>query len=298
MPSKPILDPTAILWDKTVATPGRVLVDQNAALFGTVTNPIWVNATLIATSNLSVGPTGVAVPADATQIGGPDPGGLLTAPRVTTAAPIVGDPGLVVRQLGTVEVSAPGGGALATNAILTGGTVLAQVAGTGTAGVAAAGVMTVQGIAGGTAVPVSGSFGGALTNNNAAPAATNLGVLPALANTAAPAYTDGRQVLPSVDTTGATRVTGGQTAAATLTNVASSAVNVTLLAANTARKGVFIVNDGNKILYVKFGATASATSYTVQMPANSYWEMPWPIYTGIIDGIWSAANGSARITET
>jgi hypothetical protein len=46
---------------------------------------------------------------------------------------------------------------------------------------------------------------GTLTNNNAAPAANNLGVLPALAGSAAPTYTSGDQVLLSVDTSGNTR---------------------------------------------------------------------------------------------
>lgn len=86
-------------------------------------------------------------------------------------------------------------------------------------------------------------------------------------------------------------------ASATLANVASSASSVTLLASNAARRGVVIYNESTAILYVKFGATASATSYTVQIPAGGYWEMSHPAYTGIIDGIWSAANGNARITE-
>jgi hypothetical protein len=83
---------------------------------------------------------------------------------------------------------------------------------------------------------------------------------------------------------------------ATLTNVASSAANVTLLSLNTARVGATIYNDSTAILYVKFGTTASATSYTIQMAANSYFETPFK-YTGRIDGIWASANGNARITE-
>jgi len=83
----------------------------------------------------------------------------------------------------------------------------------------------------------------------------------------------------------------------TLANVSASASNQTLLAANAARKGAMIYNDSSATLYVKFGTTASATSYTVLMPANSYYELPYPVYTGIIDGIWSSATGSARVTE-
>jgi hypothetical protein len=47
---------------------------------------------------------------------------------------------------------------------------------------------------------------GSLTNNNAAPAATEVGVLPAVANAAAPTWTEGDQVLESVDLAGNQRV--------------------------------------------------------------------------------------------
>lgn len=47
---------------------------------------------------------------------------------------------------------------------------------------------------------------GTLTHNNAAPAATEVGVLPALANAAAPTWTEGDQVLESVDLAGNQRV--------------------------------------------------------------------------------------------
>jgi hypothetical protein len=59
-----------------------------------------------------------------------------------------------------------------------------------------------------------------------------------------------------------------------------------------------IFNDSTAILYVKFGTTASTTSYTVKMLAGQYFEFPGPaIYTGRVDGIWDSATGAARITE-
>ena len=85
--------------------------------------------------------------------------------------------------------------------------------------------------------------------------------------------------------------------AATLANVASSASNGTLLAANTSRRGAMVHNDSTQVLYLKYGATASTTSYTVKVPADGYFEFPAPTYTGIVDGIWAAANGNARLTE-
>lgn len=85
--------------------------------------------------------------------------------------------------------------------------------------------------------------------------------------------------------------------AGTLSNVASSATSVQLLAANPDRKGVAIFNDSTQVLKIKYGTAASATSFTYEIPAAGTWNMPFPIYTGIIHGIWAAANGNARITE-
>lgn len=87
-------------------------------------------------------------------------------------------------------------------------------------------------------------------------------------------------------------------AAATLANVNDSASSVTLQASNAARKGWTCFNDSDQALLVKFGATASATSFTVKIAAGGYYEMPRPIYTGVIDGIWAAdSTGAARVTE-
>lgn len=84
----------------------------------------------------------------------------------------------------------------------------------------------------------------------------------------------------------------------TLANVSASASSVTLFAANTAAKGRILFNDSASALYLKYGSTASATSCTYKIPANSNWEMPpSPVYTGIITGIWDTATGNARITE-
>jgi len=85
---------------------------------------------------------------------------------------------------------------------------------------------------------------------------------------------------------------------ATLSNVSASASNVTLLAANANRKRVVVHNDSTATLYLKFGATASATSFTHKLIGGAVYESPsMPVYTGIIDGIWSSATGAARVTE-
>jgi hypothetical protein len=83
---------------------------------------------------------------------------------------------------------------------------------------------------------------------------------------------------------------------ATLANVASSGSSVTLFAAGSNANGRAIFNDSTAVLYLKFGTTASATSYTVQLAAGAYYEFPQPVFAGRVDGIWASANGFARTT--
>ncbi len=97
--------------------------------------------------------------------------------------------------------------------------------------------------------------------------------------------------------TGAQRVVQANIASATLANVSSSATTVTLLASAAARMGATFFNESSAILYLKYGATASLTSYTVQIQPGGYYEMPQPIYSGIVDGLWSSASGTVRVTS-
>lgn len=84
---------------------------------------------------------------------------------------------------------------------------------------------------------------------------------------------------------------------ATLANVASSATNVTCLASNAARRGAGFFNESTQPMHLKWGATASLTSYTVRVEGGGYYEMSAAGYSGIVDCIWSSANGNARVTE-
>lgn len=83
----------------------------------------------------------------------------------------------------------------------------------------------------------------------------------------------------------------------TQTSVAASASDVTILAANPARKRATILNDSaSATLYLLFASgTSSTTNYSVQLLPGSAWLEDQ--YTGVIKGIWSAASGNARVTE-
>lgn len=86
---------------------------------------------------------------------------------------------------------------------------------------------------------------------------------------------------------------------AATTQVASNVAAVTLLAANTARRGATIYYDGAATLYLLEGdGTPSATNWTIKMGAGSFLQYEAPAgFTGAIKGIWSSAVGSANITE-
>lgn len=83
----------------------------------------------------------------------------------------------------------------------------------------------------------------------------------------------------------------------TLSSVASSASSGVLSKANIWRKSWSVFNESTAILYIAFAPTASLTAYTVQVAPQGFYELPFPIYGGVISGIWASANGNARVTE-
>lgn len=96
-------------------------------------------------------------------------------------------------------------------------------------------------------------------------------------------------------TTSRTVMAGAPTG--TKSNVAAATSSTTLLAANTARRGATLWNDSTSILYVDLsGGTASATSCSVKLIADAYYEVPFWC-SSLITGIWVSATGSVRVTE-
>ena len=89
-----------------------------------------------------------------------------------------------------------------------------------------------------------------------------------------------------------------QPTASTVTTVAVGAVSTTLLVANAARLGCMIFNDAASKLYVKLGAGASTANYTVRLDGFGYFELPFPVYTGIITAVRAAGPAaSVQVTE-
>jgi len=117
-------------------------------------------------------------------------------------------------------------------------------------------------------------------------------------NATLPTYTDGDAATTHSSINGELLTLERKPGTSAVTSVAAAAASTSLLVSNTARRGATIFNDSATAnLYIKLGATASLTSFTVKITFGGYYELPYPAYTGAIDGIWDAAVGSARITE-
>jgi hypothetical protein len=104
-----------------------------------------------------------------------------------------------------------------------------------------------------------------------------------------------------------TRTVPGQAGTATLASVTASVTSVTLAAASVAvlgssagRMGLIVVNDSaSGTLYLAYKATAAitgASAYSYKIAPGQTWEMPSPVYSGDISGIWDVASGAARVT--
>jgi hypothetical protein len=106
----------------------------------------------------------------------------------------------------------------------------------------------------------------------------------------------------------ATDATGKILAAFTLAQPSSAAVTAVpqtttngtvLLATNALRLGATIQNNiTSGFLFIKLGAGASPTDWTVKIAPGFGYELPFPAYTGQITGVWSVAGGgTAQVTE-
>jgi hypothetical protein len=83
----------------------------------------------------------------------------------------------------------------------------------------------------------------------------------------------------------------------TPTTVAANVASVQLLAANTSRKAMSIVNTGAANLFLGFGNTPTTTSYKYKIAPSGVYDSPLTVFQGIVNGIWDVASGNAQISE-
>lgn len=158
-------------------------------------------------------PTGASTAAKQPALGtaGTASADVITVQGVTSMTPIKTDGSAVVQPVsGTVAVSnfpatQPVSGTVTANAG-TGNFTVAQATGTNLHAVLDTGSTTA--VTQATAANLNATVIGTKTNNNAAPGATNIGALPAVANAAPPAFTEANQAAISIDLAGNLRVYG------------------------------------------------------------------------------------------
>ncbi len=112
-----------------------------------------------------------------------------------------------------------------------------------------------------------------------------------------PDGTSARQVTGNA---GSTPITGIPAEADTpdITRVTASTSSVLIKAANTNRLELILFNDSNKDAFVKYGTTATSTSFTALMPPSSHYFIDLARYTGRVDAIWkTGVSGAMQITE-
>jgi len=135
-----------------------------------------------------------------------------------------------------------------------------------------------------------GTFGGTLSNNTAAPAATNLGVLPAIAETAynTVTYTTGNQVLPVTDLHGALNQD--------LQAYAGTQLTGTVTAYGTAPTGnvfgvnAFITNTPAVTVSGTVAVTQSTSPWVVSLASTTI--------TGTVTAVGNLTNNNAAPTAT
>lgn len=143
---------------------------------------------------------------------------------------------------------------------------------------------------------------GGKTNNNAAPGATNIGALIGIANAAAPTYTEGDQVLSSLDLAGNTRVilNAETTKVIGVTRTADGSGN---LLTSTASALDINIKSGS-IANTSFGATqatAANLNATVVQGTAAAVTAPWPVYNGELadtTGTFTNATQTTSVTAS
>ena len=140
-----------------------------------------------------------------------------------------------------------------------------------------------------------------IATNDVVPVTDNAGSLTVDAPVGTPVFvrlSDGATAISTLPVSIAATVTTKETRSATPSQTSPSVTtaSTSILASNANRLGATIYNDAGSTCFVKLGATASATSYSVQVAVGGYYEVPFQ-YTWAIDGIVSSGTATLRVTE-
>ena len=80
--------------------------------------------------------------------------------------------------------------------------------------------------------------------------------------------------------------------------VSRSNTQIVISSGSIDRLGFSVYNNSRASFYLSLGSVASTASYTVKLISNAFYEIPFPIYTGVITGIWATSgSGNVMVTE-
>jgi hypothetical protein len=163
----------------------------------------------------------------------------------------------------------------------------------GTVAATQSGTWNITNVSGTISLPTGAATESTLSTLNGKVTACNTGAV--TISTALPAGTNN---IGDVDVLTLPDVAIKNYSTSAVTSVVSAAVSTSILASNANRRIAIMVNDTDKSVYVKLGATASTTSFSYKLSPGQILELPIPIYTGAIDAIWETSpTGSMRVTE-
>lgn len=81
-------------------------------------------------------------------------------------------------------------------------------------------------------------------------------------------------------------------------SVASSTSSVSIVSANSDRKGISVYNNSTAALFLSYATPATAANSFMQMQPGSMLMLDQQLMvSNAIYGIWTAANGTAQVTE-
>jgi hypothetical protein len=111
--------------------------------------------------------------------------------------------------------------------------------------------------------------------------------------------TTGKATQVILDSSGNVPITGSfspeKASSDSISRVSTSTTSATILSSNSSRKKAVVVNEAAANLYVKYGTTASATSYSYLLEPNDILEET--VFTGRIDAILASGTGNAQVSE-
>lgn len=93
--------------------------------------------------------------------------------------------------------------------------------------------------------------------------------------------------------------TPSSSSSATVTDDTTVTTTAESVASNANRRGLIVqaASANTASCFLRFGGTASATSWTVEVTPGAYWEMPTNVFTGAVSYVSASGTQTLHVTE-